>query len=64
MNPFDRQRLFAALVLLVSALFVAAGMPPTARWRLRLRRAVILAFALAAAVAIGETALWLAGFGG
>ncbi|MGE5269372.1 MAG: hypothetical protein ACM3JG_06825 [Thiohalocapsa sp.] len=62
MNGFDRQRLMTALVLLVTALFVASGRPQAARWRQRLRRAAIVAFVFAAAVVVGEIALWLAGW--
>lgn len=58
MNAFDRQRLVAALTLLVVALFVSGGVAPAARWRRALRRAAILAFALAVAAALGEIAWW------
>jgi hypothetical protein len=51
MNPFDRQRAIMALVLLASALFVAAGMPYAARWRRRLRAAAIIGFLIALAAA-------------
>lgn len=59
MNGIDRHRLLAALILLVMALFVAAGYPPVARWRRPLMRAAIIGFAIAVAVALGEIALWL-----
>lgn len=58
MNGLDRPRLLAALMLLVIALFVGAGMPRDARWRGRLRLAAIIAFLCALAVALAEIALW------
>lgn len=61
MNPFDRQRAIMALVLLASALFVAAGMPYTARWRRRLRAVAIIGFLIALAFALVEVGIWLAG---
>ena len=61
MNPFDRQRAIMALVLLASALFVAAGMPYAARWRRRLRAAAIIGFLIALAFALAEVGIWLAG---
>jgi hypothetical protein len=51
----------AALVALVTALFVAAGYKPAARWRRQLRYAAIIGFAIALGLALAETALWLAG---
>lgn len=59
MVPFDRQRLFAALVLLVTALFLAAGYAPAAPWRRHLRRAAIAGFLVALAVALVHIAFWL-----
>ena len=61
MNPFDRQRAIMALVLLASALFVAAGMPYAAHWRRRLRAAAIIGFLIALAAALAEVGIWLAG---
>lgn len=62
MTGLDRPRLLTALMLLAMALFVSAGRPRDARWRGRLRRAAIVAFVCAVAVAIGEIGLWWAGF--
>ena len=61
MNEFDRQRAFAALILLVVALFVSAGTPFAARWHRQLRLAAIAGFLVALAVALGEIAFWLIG---
>jgi hypothetical protein len=61
MNPFDRERAMATLVLLASALFVASGMPYAARWRRRLRGAAIIGFLIALAFALAEIGIWLAG---
>lgn len=61
MNAFERQRLLAALLLLVIALFVAAGYPPALPWRRRLRFAALVAFGLAVAAALVEIGLWLSG---
>jgi hypothetical protein len=61
MNGFERQRLLVALMLAVMALFVASGSPFAARWRPWLRRAAIIGFAVAAALALGEIAVWLTG---
>ena len=58
MDAFDRQHLLNALVLVVMALFVSAGVPLPPRWRQPLRVAAIVGFALAAALALVETALW------
>ena len=58
MNGFDRHQAVAALVALVTALFVAAGAMPT--WRRQLRAAAIIGFAIALGVALVEIALWLA----
>jgi hypothetical protein len=61
MGPFDRQRLFAALTLVVMALFVSAGMAPQPRWRRALRLAAIVGFVLALLAALAEIALWWSG---
>jgi hypothetical protein len=61
MNPFERQRLLSALMVLVVLLFVSGRAAPTARWRRPLRRAAIAAFALAVAAALVEIALWWSG---
>ena len=60
MGGFERQRLYGALILLVTALFIAGGYPPLARWRRQLRIAAIGIFVLALAAAIAEIILWLA----
>ncbi len=61
MSPFERQRLFSALILLTMALFVASGYRPAARWRRQLRIAAIAAVYLAHAAACVQIALWLVG---
>ncbi len=63
MNGLDRQRLFAALTLLVMALFVAAGLPHAARWRRLLQRAALIGFVVALAAALFEIGLWWVGLG-
>jgi hypothetical protein len=62
-NACDRARLLSALVFVVMALFVATGVPGAARWRRALRRAAIIGFAVAVALALAEIGLWLAGGG-
>ncbi|HEY4470634.1 MAG TPA: hypothetical protein VGN21_05630 [Stellaceae bacterium] len=59
MGGFERQQLFGGLILLVTALFVAGGYPPLARWRRPLRLAAIGIFVLALAAAILEIIRWL-----
>ena len=61
MSAFDRHQLLAALMLLVTALFLSAGYPPAARWRRQLRIASILLFSAAAMIALVETAIWWSG---
>lgn len=56
---FSEDRLFAALVLLVTALFLAAGYLPAAPWRRHLRRAAVAGFLFALAVALVRIAFWL-----
>ena len=63
MSGFDRHQAIAALIALVTALFVAAGAMPTWRWRRQLRAAAIIGFVVALAVVLVEIALWLAGSG-
>jgi hypothetical protein len=58
MTGFDRQRLMAALILAVTALFVSAGAPGAARWRRPLRTAALVGFALAVMLALAEIASW------
>jgi len=60
MSGFDRHQAIAALIALVTALFVAAGAMPALRWRRQLRAAAIIGFAIALAVVLSEIALWLA----
>ena len=57
MNGFEQQAI-AALVLLVAALFVSAGMPVAPRWRKRFKMAAIGGFILALVAVIGEIARW------
>jgi hypothetical protein len=61
MDHFDRQQLLTALILVVTALFVASGLPPALRWRRQLRLAAIVGFLVALAAALAEIALWWAG---
>ncbi len=60
MGGFERQQLFGALILLVTALFIAGGYPPLARWGRQLRIAAIGFFVLALAAAMLEIIFWLA----
>jgi hypothetical protein len=60
MGDYERQRLYGALILLVTALFIAAGYAPLARWRRVLRAAAIGFFVLAVAAAVLEIVMWLA----
>jgi hypothetical protein len=61
MSGFDRRQAIAALIALVTALFVAAGAVPGLRWRRPLRVAAIIGFAIAVAVVLVDIALWLTG---
>lgn len=63
-NDPARQQLFSALLLLVMALFVSAGLPLAPRWRRRLRVGTIAGIAILAVAVLFEIALWLAGSGG
>src|SRR5207248_1380519 len=58
MNDFNRHQMLAALVGLVTALFVMGGLP--GRWRRQLRMAAIVFFLIAVAAALVEIGLWLA----
>jgi len=60
MGGIERQQLYGAVILLVTALFVASGYAPAARWRRQLRIAAIGFFILAIAAATAEIILWLA----
>jgi hypothetical protein len=59
MNGVDRHQLIAALLAAVTALFLIAGLPQFARWRLALRRVVIVGYLCALAFALAEVAVWL-----
>ena len=61
MSGFDRRQAIAALIALVTALFVAAGAVPRLGWRRPLRVAAIIGFAIAVAFVLVDIALWLAG---
>ena len=54
---FDPQWL-GALVLVVTVLFIAAGLPMAPEWRRRLKIASIGLFLLALVVALGQIAVW------
>jgi hypothetical protein len=54
MGGFERQQLYGAVILLVTALFVASGYAPASRWRRPLRGAAIGLFILAVAAATAE----------
>jgi len=58
MNDFNRHQMLAALVGLVTALFVMGGLP--GRWRRQLRMAAIVFFLVTVAAALVQIALWLA----
>jgi hypothetical protein len=60
MIGFERQQWLAALLLLITALFVSAGLPLAARWRRSLKYAAIGLFLLAFAATIVAIARWLA----
>ena len=61
MNGFDRRQAIAALIALVTALFVASGAMPGLRWRRQLRGAAIVGFAVAVALTLIEIGLWWTG---
>ena len=61
MNGLDRHRLLTALILVAMALFVAAGAPFATAWRRPLRRAAILGFVVAVALALGDIVYWWIG---
>ena len=63
MGGFEQRRLFGALILLVTALFIAGGYSPLARWGRQLRIAAIGIFVLALATAVIQIILWLAELG-
>lgn len=58
MAGFERQQLYGAVILLVTALFVASGYMPA--WRRPLRAAAIGLFILAVAAAFIDIVFWLA----
>jgi len=59
MNAPERHQLITALVTAVTALFLIAGLPQFARWRLVMRRAVIVGYLCALGLALVEVAVWL-----
>ena len=61
MGGYERQQLYGALILLVTALFVASGSMPA--WRRPLRIAAIGFFLLALAIALIDIVVWLAELG-
>jgi Sec-independent protein secretion pathway component TatC len=61
MNAFEHQRLFSALLLLVTALFVGSGVVSGEKWRKRLRLAAIICFIIAVTAAVIDVALWAMG---
>lgn len=63
MTDFDQQWL-AALALVVTVLFVAAGLPIAEQWHRRFRNAAIGVFVLALVVVTVKIALWLFAGGG
>jgi len=62
MTAFEQQWL-SALVLLVMALFVSAGLPIAPRWRRTLRIAATMGFVLALVVVLVRIAFWAGGGG-
>jgi TRAP-type C4-dicarboxylate transport system permease large subunit len=58
MGDFNRQQMFAALIGLVTVLFVMGGLPGP--WRRQLRAAAVAVFILALVAALVEIGLWLA----
>jgi hypothetical protein len=61
MNGFDRHQLLAGLLALITALFVASGMPGMERWGRQLRRIAIAGYLVALVLVLADIALWLAG---
>ena len=58
MDGLNRQQMFAALIGLVTALFVMGGLPGP--WRRQLRIAAVVVFILALVAALVQIGLWLA----
>jgi cell division protein FtsW (lipid II flippase) len=58
MGDFNRQQMFAALIGLVTVLFVMGGLPGP--WRRQLRIAAVVVFILALVAALVQIGLWLA----
>ena len=58
MDGLNRQQMFAALIGLVTALFVMGGLP--GRWRRQMRIAAVVVFILALVAALVQIGLWLA----
>jgi len=61
MDHIDHQQMFSALMGLVIVLFLMSGQRVAAPWRCQFRIAAIALFLVAAAMALVEVALWLAG---
>jgi len=57
------QQWLPALMLLVMAMFISAGLPIAPRWRRTLRIAAIAGFVLALIVALVRIAYWAGGGG-
>jgi cell division protein FtsW (lipid II flippase) len=58
MDGLNRQQMFAALIGLVTALFVMGGLPGP--WRRQMRIAAVVVFILALVAALVQIGLWLA----
>ena len=58
MDGLNRQQMFAALIGLVTVLFVMGGLPGP--WRRQLRAAAVAVFILALVAALVQIGLWLA----
>jgi hypothetical protein len=54
---------FAALVLMATALFIAAGLPVAPRWRRTFKAAAIGGFILGVVAVLVQIARWLVGGG-
>jgi cell division protein FtsW (lipid II flippase) len=58
MDGLNRQQMFAALIGVVTALFVMGGLPGP--WRRQMRIAAVVVFILALVAALVQIGLWLA----
>jgi asparagine N-glycosylation enzyme membrane subunit Stt3 len=61
MYGFERQQLFTALILLVTALFVSSGVASAGPWHRTLRLAAIVFFVIAVVLALAEIVYWWTG---